>query len=207
MQSVNGCVLIRLLAISCGKHKNMPVESGGRPQPFRQSAFQQIDRGGFSGAAGETREGSAFSRFLPRLNTLVDYFPEADRQTRIDEMGTTMNVILREARGVPEVEATALKLKWAYHAFTFREQGSYYQGKAIREYNEYQAENGTQGNVVRGVEIRAGEEKQTFLWMLSQAGIPHNLGEGDICIPFLPMEREMQRTIRRETRRWASRDR
>jgi len=185
----------------------MPVEyEGFRPRPGGRE-YRAPFNAGLPGAAGAGNgEKSAFSQFLPRLYSGVNYFPYADRQTRIDEMGVTIDGVWKEARDVPEAAATALNLKWAYRAYTFREQGSYYQGKAIREYSEYQAENSRQGNVMRGVEIHEGEEKQTFLWMLNQANIAHNLGEGDICIPFLPMEREMQRTIRRKARRWASGD-
>ncbi len=174
----------------------------GRPQ----AAFQQF-KAGEPGSTG-SGEGSAFSRFFPRMyKEVVNTFHLADPQTRIQDMGSLINLVLKEARDVPEAAATALKLKWAYYAYTFSNQGSYYQGKAIREYNEYQAGNSRQGNVVRGIEIHIGEEKETFIWMLNQAGIEHNLGEGDIYIPFLPMEREMQRTIRRKARRWFSKER
>jgi len=175
----------------------------GRPG---QPVFQQFDAG-LPQAAGGNGEGSAFSRFLPLLHKSVNCYPYQDRQTRIDGMGIDIDHVWKEARDLPEAAATALTLKWAYYAYTFREQGSYYQGKAIREYNVFQAENNGQGNVVRGIEIHEGEEKKTFLWMLDQVDIPHNLGEGDICIPFLPMEREMQKTVRRKARSWFSKDR
>ncbi len=171
----------------------MFVEGDYRPQE-KEATFDA----GLPGKSGEqgSGKGQPFHYFLPTLERRVrEHVTQSDLESTVLDMSAEIHQIWTETQGDGNEEAkdTAFRLLWAYDALTFY----YYsfpawQDQMTREYNKYQAENREQGNVLRGVEIFAGEEKQTLIWMLDTVGVPHNLGTGDICIPFASLEQQMR---------------
>lgn len=144
--------------------------------------------------ASET--GQPFGWFVPTLERRVaQHLTHGDLESTVLDMSSEIHRIWTETQGDGNEEAqdTALQLQWAYDALTFHCYAfPAWQDQMTREYNKYQAENGRGGNVVKGIEIHEGEEKQTLIWMLDTVGVPHNLGTGDICIPFAPLEQQMR---------------
>ena len=140
--------------------------------------------------------GQPFSWFVPTLQRRVrEQLIQSDVESTVLDMSAQIHRIWVETQGngSEQAEDTALRLQWAYDALTFHCYSfPAWQDQMTREYNEYQAENGRRGNVVKGIEIHEGEEKQTLIWMLDTVGVPHNLGTGEICIPFAPLERQMR---------------
>jgi hypothetical protein len=143
-----------------------------------------------------TGEGQPFSWFLPTLEWRVkEHLNHADLETTVFDMSCEIQRIWTETQGNGNEEAkdTALRLQWGFDALTFHCYAfAGNQEQVIRAYNTFQAENAYNGEAVKGVDIHEGEEKQTLLWMLDTGGIPHDLGEGDISIPFAPLEHQMQ---------------
>ncbi len=154
-----------------------------------------------AGLPGNSREkgtdrGQPFRYFLPTLERRVsEHLTHSNLDSTVLAMSSEIHRIWREAQhdGNEAAKNTTFGLKWAYDTLTFHCYSFFgYQEQLIRDYNTFQAENTKKGDVVKGIDIHEGEEKQTLLWMLDTVGVPLELGTGDIGIPFATLEQHMR---------------
>jgi hypothetical protein len=158
--------------------------SGEQPQPAPNQS-----EGGYP-----QQPFSAFAEHVQRhYADLVTYGQPAHNRPPAEDMTEMLARTGNDAsfRDNTTIQDAAHNIKWAFIALTYPNYSPRYQTEYIRQYNQLQREQQEQGGNTDSIEVH-GEQTKLLGWMLDQIGVAHDFQEGDITVPFAPMEAKMQ---------------